>query len=91
MTLEEIKTLLNEFVKQHNLQQKALDSCEECMVNSMEEDADVLGGFSRNEVITSFISHKLIFEHCLYHTPFVKTKIGIYKKEEDDGYLAKHY
>ncbi|MFT6962634.1 MAG: hypothetical protein ACJAWV_002365 [Flammeovirgaceae bacterium] len=41
MTLEEIKTLLNEFVKQHNLQQKALDSCEECMVNSMEEDADV--------------------------------------------------
>jgi hypothetical protein len=90
MDLEDTKKFLGEFVIKHNLKQKALEGCEEFMSNSYEDGDDSIRGFSREDLIIDFENHKLVFEHYFYPTPFVETKIGIYKKEEEDIYVTNH-
>lgn len=90
MTLNQIKNTLTDFSKKNNLQQKALKSCQVAMLNCIEDDIDGLGGlggFKIEEIRLEFIRQEVIFEHYSNNTPFVKTRIGLYKNIENDIYF----
>ena len=86
--MEGVKKALNEFARKYNLEEEAKKGClismQNCITDFGEEG---LGGFSIDEIRLEFIRHELIFEHYFRHTPFIKTRIGIYKKEENDSYF----
>ena len=85
MSLEEIKKQLKEFSGKHGLIQNAYDGCLTFMKNSLEDDREVLGGFSIDEIQLECLRQEFIFNDYLRPTPFLRTRIGIYKKEENGG------
>jgi len=87
MSLEKTNKTLIEFSDKHNLKQEAMKSCQIAMFNCILNDVDGLGGFKLTEIHLEFIKQDLIFQHYLSETPFIKTRIGLYKKEENDIYL----
>ena len=87
MELDETNKLLNEFAIKHDLINKAIESCNTAIHNSMKDDEDALVGFSIDEILLTFDHQEVIFKDSFRNTPIVKTRIGIYKKEKDDVYL----
>jgi len=87
MILSEIENRLKDFSEKHNLKREAFVSCRIAISNCLEENLNGLGGFKLDEIRLEFVRHEMIFEHYVYKTPFIKTRIGIYKKEENDVYV----
>ena len=90
MEKEKIIKSLKEFTHRYDLKNKAVESCKVYMTNCLKEDEEGIGGFALDELKLDFVRFDLIFDHYLYGIPFVKTRIGIYKKEEDDVYVRGH-
>lgn len=85
--IEEINKVLIEFSKKYNLQEKAIKSCQSIMQSCIDDDVTSLGGFSIYEIRLEYIGQQLIFDHFLHNMTFVKTRIGLYKKKENNDYV----
>jgi hypothetical protein len=85
--IEELQVKLMEFSDKFELKQNALESCLESMKNCINDNVNGLGGFSIDELRLEFIEQNLVFEHYVYNVPFIKTKIGLYMKEENKIYV----
>lgn len=87
MTIKDVENILSKFSEKHNLKKEALISCRVAMSNCVADDPEGLGGFRIEEVRLEFVQQEMIFEHYFYNTPFVKTRIGLYKNEENEIYV----
>ena len=85
--MKSIEKELKSFVEKYNLKEEAISSCKIAMENCLKDDIDGMGGFLIEDIRLEFVSYKLIFEHYFFSTSFVKTKIGLYKIEENDIYI----
>lgn len=87
MLIEDLQNILNGFSDKHDLKQKAITSCMKAMNNSFNEDITAFGGFSIDEIRLEFVKQEFRFEHYFRETPYVKTRIGLYKKKENAVYI----
>ena len=90
INLNDITQILVDFSLKHRLKYEAIRACNVAMSNCIEEDDSGLGGFNIKEIKLDFVKHELIFEHFFFHTPYIKTEIGLYKKEPDESYMRDH-
>lgn len=85
--MKDIQKQLAEFVQKYNLKEEAIKLCRIAMTNCVEEDIVGLRGFRIEEIRLEFVRHELVFEHYFYNTPFIKTRIGLYKKKENEAWI----
>lgn len=90
MTINDANNLLKDFVKEHDLKQRAIISCKTPLSNCINDNPNELRGYSLDEICLKFIKHELIFEQVENLFPFIRTRIGLFDSKENDIYHLNH-
>ncbi|MDW7693848.1 hypothetical protein R9C00_03745 [Flammeovirgaceae bacterium SG7u.111] len=77
MNIKDIALCLTEFSEKHDLIGHAIKSCKVAIENCLEENPEE--GYPLSEIELRFEKQEFVFKHHFYHTPCIKTQIGLYR------------